>query len=150
MALNKKDLLKTATEVEEVEIEALEGETVKIRRLRDGEYNEIQEKTLEGLNIKNNLSREDFENLKDAEGKQEKAEILNSLGMDIDIKKLTKMDKEADYLACKYGLSVNEEKWEIEEVKQLPTGVPGEIADKIFEITNVDVEEEELEPFREE
>jgi len=148
MALTKKDLLKTAQDVEEVEIEALDGEKVKIRRLRDGEYNEIQNLTMDSLDIKNKLSQKDIMKLKETENKEDQVDILNTLGVNVDIKKINKIDKQSNYLACVYGLSVDGESWTEEEVKELPVGVPQEIADKVFEITNANVSEEELEPFR--
>jgi len=153
MALTKKDILSTAREVEESKpIEALGGKTVKIRRLRDAEFNEIQRETLKGINLQGNkLSTADIAKMKNLTSKEEEQKYLDKMGIDLDIEELTKREKNANYLACAYGLSCDGEEWKVEEIGELPKGAPKEIADEVFRITNIDLlDSEEIENFREE
>ena len=152
MALTKKDILSTARDVEESNpIEALGGETVKIRRLRDSEFNEIQRETLKGINFNNStLSSNDFSKMKGL-SKEEEKRFLQKMGVDIDIEELTKREQNANYLACAYGLSCEGEEWTVEEIGDLPKGAPKEIADEVFRITKVDLlDSDEVENFCEE
>ena len=136
MALNKEQLLQTAKDSKEVEIEGIEGK-VKIRPLRDHENGEIQSLVMDSFNFSGNLGQDKISKLKDAKDKKQQQKVLNDLGIDVDLKKLNKLDQKSNYLACKYGLSVDEE-WTLEEVGQLPTGAPKKIADAVFEYTGVD------------
>ena len=61
--------------------------------------------------------------------------------------KMKEVERESNYLTCKYGLSVGDEEWTTEEVAQLPTGVPAEISDKVMKYTGVD-KLDEVENFR--
>ena len=153
MALTKKQLLQTTKDTEEVEIEALKGKfedpVVTIRPLSDSEYSEIEDKTMEGLNISNKLDKDMLDDIRNLDDEERKEKILENLGLDVNLAQLNKKDKEANYLACKYGLSTDDEEWTLEEIGQLPTGAPSEIANAIFEYTGVDLKsKKQLKSFR--
>jgi len=153
MALTKQDILKNATVVEESNpIPALDGETVQIRRLRDSEYREYQQMVMENINLKKRLDKDSIEKLKSVDSHEDEIAVLQELGADINMSDLYKRDREASYLICKYGLSVNDEEWTKEEVGMLPKDAPKQIADEILRITKMEEEdiEEEMETFREE
>ena len=136
MALTKQDILKSVEDSTEVEIESLGGKVL-IRPLRDAEYSEIQDKILGGIKATKSIDTSKLQKVKDADSDKAKAEMLQNLGLDIDVSKIQKLEKESTYLACKYGLSVDEE-WTMEDVGKLPPGVPKEISEAIFEYTGVD------------
>lgn len=145
MALTKNDILKSVKDSKEVEIESLDGKVL-IRPLSDGEYSEIQDKIFGGVKATKSINPEKIAKIKDKDDPKQQTKMLKDLGIDIDIAKMQKLEKESTYLACKYGLSVDEE-WTVEDVGQLPPGVPKEIAEAIYKYTGVD-KLDEVEKFR--
>lgn len=137
MALTKQDILKSVEDSKEVEIKSLKGKVL-IRPLRDAEYSEIQDKIFGGIKATKSIDPSKLQKAKNADSDKAKAEILQNLGLDIDVAKIQKLEKESTYLACKYGLSVGDEEWTLEDVGKLPPGVPKEISEAVFEYTGVD------------
>lgn len=131
---------------------------VEIRPLNDGELTEIRSKSMEGLNIsREKLGKKNVKKIKQmkAQGASDQeiaAELEKSMDIEVDLNAMQKSGSEADYLTAAYGLSTGDEKWSIEEVKQLPPGVPKQIASEVRAIsefyTRNKKDEEDLKSFR--
>ena len=71
--------------------------------------------------------------------------LQQSMTVEIDAEEIQLLEYEARAKAVAYGLSVGEDKWTVEEVKQLrPIGVIEEIAQFIYEISGISQEANEF------
>ena len=134
--LTKADILKGASQVRTQYFETLGGE-LDVRPLTEGEWAEIESMRGSGAKITGSPrfnSKGDF----DIKSMQRDLQVV------IDSKEIQMLEFEARAKAVAWGLSVNGETWEVDEVKQLrPVGAVEEIAEFVFEISGVTEEASE-------
>jgi len=123
--LTKADILQGTNKVEQVYIEKLGG-TIPLRPLTDGEFAQIDAMKTAGLKIKGKPQTEGK--------KQGKKSDLEAQEMEIDIEAMQKNDFEADCLAVSFAIA-DDEKWTVEEVKQMPAGSAKEIAKAVYQLS---------------
>lgn len=135
--LTKADILKGATQVHSHYFEKLGGE-IDVRPLTEGEWAEIEAMRVKGTKIK---GQPKF----DKNGNFDVKALQQSMAVEIDAEEIQLLEYEARAKAVAYGLSVGEDKWTVEEVKQLrPIGVIEEIAQFIYEISGLSQEANEF------
>lgn len=149
MAILKKDILQGKELIETVPIESL-NQDVDLRPLTDGEYHEVEaiRKDLGKIKIKlKNVDKSlDPESQVEAQRK-----ALEGQNLDMDIKKLSMNNYNANAKAAAFGLSHSGQKWTDTEVKKLPSGAASEIAKAVYEISHLDIPEslqKDVESFR--
>ncbi len=137
MALTKAELLQGSTARRTTFIEALDGE-VEIRPLTDGEFHDIQQKFVEAVSFKLDITPEDLE----AESGPNKAKLAKSLNTEINVAQFAQADYETSLMAAAAGLSMNGVEWSIAEVAQLPPGAPEQISDEVYDLSGARPEQE--------
>lgn len=131
--LTKDKILKGIEKVETVYIESLGGE-VKIRPLSSSEWQEIVIEEQKGIGqVKLNVG-----SLRQTDGT-----------MSIDLAKQTIASFKAKVKAVSLAMTVDGEEWSENEVEQLLPGVVDEIFEHVREISGIQIEEAELDRFRE-
>ena len=137
MALTKAELLQGKTARRTVLIKALDGEVV-IRPLTDGEFHSIQQKFVQAVTMKLDISPEDL----DTELGSDVPKLASKLNTEIDVAEFAQADYESSLMAAAFGLTVGEEEWSMEEVEQLPPGAAEQIADEVYDLSGARPEQE--------
>ena len=137
MALTKAELLLGKTARRTVPIEALKGEVV-IRPLTDGEFHEIQQKFVQAVSMKLDITPEDLE----TELGPDTPKLASKLNTEIDVAEFAHADYESSLMAAAWGLSVGDEEWSMEEVAQLAPGAAEQIADEVYDLSGSRPEQE--------
>ena len=118
--------MKGASQVRTQYFEKLGGE-LDVRPLTEGEWAEIEAMRGSGAKITGSPRF-------DKSGNFDMKSMQRDLQVVIDSKEIQTLEFEAKAKAVAWGLSVNGETWEVDEVKQLrPVGVVEEIAEFIFD-----------------
>lgn len=142
--LTKADLLKTARQPEEVEIEGREGKFL-LRPVTDGEYQHARNIVMKGITASADLDKV-TNTLKTAKkkGSDKGAELLKGMQISFDIGSFTDSEFESKVYLVSRALSVNEQ-WSTDEVKALtPVGIVEKLCEKVYEISNISETMEEL------
>ncbi len=137
MALTKAELLQGKTARRTVPISALGGE-VEIRPLTDGEFHSIQQKFVQAVSMKLDISPEDLE----TEIGPDTPKLASKLNTEIDVAEFAQADYESSLMAAAFGLTVGGEEWSMEEVEQLPPGAAEQIADEVYDLSGARPEQE--------
>ncbi len=137
MALTKAEILQGKTARRTVPIAALDGE-VTIRPLTDGEFHQIQQKFVEAVTMKLDISPEDLE----TELGPDTPKLASKLNTEIDVAEFAQADYDSSLLAAAYGLTVGDEEWSPEEVAQMPPGAAEQIADEVYDLSGSRPEQE--------
>lgn len=137
MALTKAELLQGKTARRTVQIEALDGE-VEIRPLTDGEFHQIQQKFVQAVTMRLDISPEDLE----SELGPDTPKLASKLNTEIDVGEFAQADYDSSLIAAAWGLSVGDEEWTMEEVAQLPPGAAEQIADEVYDLSGSRPEQE--------
>ncbi len=137
MALTKAELLQGKTARRTVPIDALDGE-VTIRPLTDGEFHQIQQKFVQAVTMKLDISPEDLE----TELGPDTPKLASKLNTEIDVAEFAQADYDSSLLAAAYGLTVDDDVWSPEEVEQLPPGAAEQIADEVYDLSGSRPEQE--------
>lgn len=132
--LSKAAILKGVEHVETVEVKSLGGK-VKIRPLSSGEWNTILVESQKGL-----------------------GEVELNVGgfgrtdgvLSIDLSKQTASDFRSKIRAVALALSVGGEEWTEDEVEALPNGAVEELFEHVKTISGIELQEREVDDFREE
>lgn len=142
--LTKADLLKTARQPEEVEIDGMEGKLL-LRPVTDGEYEYAKNIVLQGITAAADLDKvtNTLKNSK-KKGSDKGAELLKGMQITFDMGNFTKSEFESKVYLVSRALSVNEQ-WSTDEVKALtPVGIVEKLCAKVYEISNISETMEEL------
>lgn len=137
MALTKAELLQGKTARRTVPIKALEGEVV-IRPLTDGEFHEIQQKFVQAVSMKLDISPEDL----DKELGVDTPKLASKLNTEIDVAEFAQADYESSLMSAAWGLSVDDDEWSMKEVAQLAPGAAEQIADEVYDLSGARPEQE--------
>ena len=137
MALTKAELLQGKTARRTVPIKALDGEVV-IRPLTDGEFHDIQQKFVQAVSMKLDISPEDME----TELGPDTPKLASKLNTEIDVAEFAQADYDSSLMAAAWGLSVDGEEWSMEEVAQLAPGAAEQIADEVYDLSGARPEQE--------
>ena len=137
MALTKAELLQGKTARRTVPIKALEGEVV-IRPLTDGEFHQIQQKFVQAVSMKLDISPEDLE----TELGPDTPKLASKLNTEIDVAEFAQADYDSSLMAAAWGLSVDGVEWSMEEVSELAPGAAEQIADEVYDLSGARPEQE--------
>ncbi len=137
MALTKAELLKGKTARRTVPIPALKGE-VEIRPLTDGEFHDIQQKFVEAVSMRLDITPEDLE----GELGVDTPKLASKLNTEIDVAQFAQADYESSLMAAANGLSIGDVKWSMEEVALLAPGAAEQIADEVYDLSGARPEQE--------
>ena len=110
-----------------IETITINDEEIMIRPLSSGELSKLQVIEKKGFSMKVGLG---------AQGKRTNVQT-NNTDVDINAGEFTKYQSEALYKAVAWGLSVDGETVNPEQVEQLPAGVPETIFKEIVRISNL-------------
>ena len=110
-----------------IETITINDEEIMIRPLSSGELSKLQVIEKKGFSMKVGLG---------AQGKRTNVQT-NNTDVDINAGEFTKYQSEALYKAVAWGLSVDGETVNPEQVEQLPAGVPEQIFKEIVRISNL-------------
>jgi hypothetical protein len=110
-----------------IETITINDEEIMIRPLSSGELSKLQVIEKKGFSMKVGLG---------AQGKRTNVQT-NNTDMDINAGEFTKYQSEALYKAVAWGLSIDGETVNPEQVEQLPAGVPEQIFKEIVRISNL-------------
>jgi len=155
--MKKQDLLRTTDDTKEITVSGFSKEKgdngtvdLTIRPLSDKEMTEAESIALKGVNFdKDSLNAQTADKVrkmknKGLDNKKIAQEVNKSLsGVNIDIEEFLNHGKQSTYIIAAYGLSCNGEDWEPDEVGQLPPGIPDEIAEKVRQISDPQLFNEE-------
>jgi len=137
MALTKAELLQGKTARRTVPIEALKGE-VEIRPLTDGEFHAIQQKFVEAVSMKLDITPEDLE----TELGADTPKLASKLKTEIDVAEFAQADYESSLMAAAFGMSIDGVEWSMEEIEQLAPGAAEQIADEVYDLSGARPEQE--------
>jgi hypothetical protein len=110
-----------------IETITINDEEIMIRPLSSGELSKLQVIEKKGFSMKVGLG---------AQGKRTNVQT-NNTDVDINAGEFTKYQSEALYKAVAWGLSIDGETVNPEQVEQLPAGVPEQIFKEIVRISNL-------------
>ena len=105
----------------------IDGVEVRIRPLSAGELSKLQSIEKKGFTMKIGMNNK---------GKRTSVES-NNTDMDINAGEFSQYQSEALFQGVAYGLSIEDEKVTVQDVEQLPAGVPERIFEEIIRISTL-------------